>query len=87
MGQQMVTLTEAASRQDAESNRESQSDGSGGSETASDNSVHFKVLAAAALAGISYEPSTITKAYLTPLENVGCYFPKGYGCPPGAVYS
>jgi hypothetical protein len=64
VGQQMVSSTEAALRHDAESG------GSGGSETASDNSAHLKVSATAALAGIIYDfgPLTIMKARLASLE-------------------
>jgi hypothetical protein len=81
----MVASTEAASTRDAESDRESQSGGFGGRETASDNSARLKVSATSALAGISYDfgLSTIMKVCLTSLENTGRYFSKGYGRPPG----
>jgi hypothetical protein len=54
-GQQMVASTEAASKQDVEYDRRSQSGDSGDRKTASNNSGHVKVAAAAALAGISYD--------------------------------
>jgi hypothetical protein len=78
-GQQMVASTEAALEHDVESDSESQSCDSGDCKTASDNSV--KVVAAAALAGISYDfaQSTITKICLGSLENNAHYFLKGYG--------
>jgi hypothetical protein len=78
-GQQMVSLTEAASEQDAESDRGSQSGDSSDSETASDNSRCVKVLAAAALARISYEfvQSSIMKTSLWSLESHARYFLKG----------
>jgi hypothetical protein len=46
---------------------------------------HLKVVAVAALPGISYDfgSSTITKARLASLENNTHYFLKGYGHPPG----
>jgi hypothetical protein len=77
--------TEAVSKQDVESDCESRSGDSSDSDTASDNSAHLKVVATAALVGISYEfgPSTITKARLASLENNAHYFLKGYGHPPG----
>jgi hypothetical protein len=84
-GQQMVASMEAASEQDAESDRESQSSDSGDSETASNNSRRVKVAAAAALARISYNfrQSIIPKTCLGFPESNTRYFPKGYGRPLG----
>jgi hypothetical protein len=83
-GEQAVVSTEVASEQGAGSDREDQSEGSGNSETASDNSGHLKIGAQAALAGMSYDfrQSTVMKACLASLESSAHYFPKGYARPP-----
>jgi hypothetical protein len=79
----MVASTEATSKQDVESDHRSQSGDSGDSETTSDNFRHVKVVAAAALVGISYHfgQSIITKTRLGSLECNARYFLKGYGRP------
>jgi hypothetical protein len=84
--QQRETSTEATSSHGADSDCESQSGNSGDSKIASDNSGHLKVLAVAALAGISYDfgPSGVMKARIGSMENYARYFPKGYGRAPGA---
>jgi hypothetical protein len=65
----------------AESDHESRSGDSRDSETAFDNFGRLKVLAAAALAGISYDfgLSGVMKARIRSMENYAHYFPKGYG--------
>jgi hypothetical protein len=81
MKQQRETSTEATSLHDVESNHESRSGDSGDSETASDSSGRLKVLAAAALAGISYDfgLSSVTKVRVRSMENYAHYFTEGYG--------
>jgi hypothetical protein len=78
--QHRETLIEATSLHGADSDRESRSGNSRDCETASDNSRSLKVVAAAALAGISYDfgPSGITKARVRSMEPYARYFPKGY---------
>jgi hypothetical protein len=84
MEQQKVTSTEATSSRGAESDFESQYGDSRDSETASNNSGHLKVPAAAALPRITYNfgPSGIIKACVGSMENDTRYFPKGYGRAP-----
>jgi hypothetical protein len=83
--QQREASTKAGSSHGVESVRESQSGDSGDSETASDNSGRLKVVAAVALAGISYDfgLSNIMNTHVESMESYARYFPKGYGRPPG----
>jgi hypothetical protein len=83
--QQVMASAEAASTCGTESDRESQSGGSGGSETAFDNSRRLKVVDVAALAGVSYDfgQSIVTKTCFTSMKSYARYFPKGYCWPRG----
>jgi hypothetical protein len=85
--QQREASIEAALSRGTKSDRESQLDDSGDSETTSDNSGRLKVAAAmAALAGIScdFGPSNIPKTNIGSTESYARYFPMGYGQPPSA---
>jgi hypothetical protein len=75
--------TEVASPLGAKSNCESQSGNSEDSEIAFDNSGRLKVVAAAALAGISYDfgQLKIMKIQLGSMESYTHYFTKGHGRP------
>jgi hypothetical protein len=86
--QQVMALGEAARTCGIESDRESQCDDSGDSETASDNYGRLKVVDVAALVGISYDfgLSIVTKTRLTSMESYTHYFPKGY-CRPSCAES
>jgi hypothetical protein len=81
---QQVASAETASEQGAESDQESQSEGSGSSETASDDVERVKVGVVAALAGISYDfgLSTVMKTRIGSLYSYGHYFLKGHSRPP-----
>jgi hypothetical protein len=85
-GEQAIVSLEVASEQNAGSDREDQSEGSGDSETASDNGNRVKIGAEATLAGIIYDfgQLTIMKARLASFESFARYFPKGYARPPSA---
>jgi hypothetical protein len=76
MDQQQGASTESGSLHDGDS---------GDSEIASNNFGRLKVVAAVALAGISYDfgPSKITKIRIGSMESYAHYFPKGYGQPSG----
>jgi hypothetical protein len=84
VGQPEVLSTEVTSKQGAGSDQENQSEGSGDSETASDDGEHVKIRVVASLDSINYDfgQSTIMKAWLASLESVPHYFLKGYGRPP-----
>jgi hypothetical protein len=86
--QQREASTKAASSHGAESDCESKSSDSGDSEAASDKFGHLKVMAAAALAGISYNfgLSNIKKTHVGSMESYTHYFPEGYGQPPSAEF-
>jgi hypothetical protein len=81
MEQQREISTKATLLHGAVSDHESRSGDSGDNETASDNSGRLKVLAAAALAGISYDFGLlgVTKTCIRSMENYAHYFPMGYG--------
>jgi hypothetical protein len=85
VGEPEVVSTEVASEQGVGSDQENQSEGSGDSETASDDGECMKIGAVAALAGISYDfsQSTFLEARLAFFESVNHYFLKGYGQLPG----
>jgi hypothetical protein len=79
-------LTEAVSEQGVGSDGENSSDGSGGSENASNSGGHMKIEAEAALADVSYDfgQSTVAKASVIALKSFALYFLKGFARPPGA---
>jgi hypothetical protein len=78
--------TEIASEQGVESDRESQSGGSGYNETASNEGERVKVGVVATLVGISYDfgLSTVMRTRIGSLESYDRYFPKGHNQPPGS---
>jgi hypothetical protein len=81
----VIASAEASSSCEAASDHESQSGDSKDNETSSDTSTCLKVAVAAALTGITYDFGQLTmmKTCLGSLRNHGCYFPRGYGRPPG----
>jgi hypothetical protein len=82
---QVITSTEATSEQDVVSNEENPCGDTSDSGNASDNGIHVKIGAEAALVGVSYDfrQSTVTRASITSLKNSARYFPNGFARPPG----
>jgi hypothetical protein len=72
---------EVASSRSTESDHKSRSSNSGDNEFVADNFGHLKVVAAAALAEITYDFGLlgVTKACVGSMENYARYFPKRYG--------